>query len=79
MHRGSTVIFDRLTDARDDWRGDGYAYGLYGTPTTRELAIRVAELEGARASFVVPGGQAAVLGLATIHPGKRAAPLFRFR
>jgi cystathionine beta-lyase len=60
VHRGSTVLFDRVADARDDWRGDGYTYGLYGTPTTRELALRVADLEGAKASFVVPGGQAAI-------------------
>lgn len=61
VFRGSTVVFDRLADARDDWRGDEYTYGLYGTPTSRELAARVAELEGARASFVVPGGQSAIL------------------
>lgn len=60
VHRGSTVLFERLADARDEWRGEGYSYGLYGTPTTRELALRVADLEGARASFVVPGGQAAI-------------------
>lgn len=60
-HRGSTVIFDRLADARDDWRGQSYTYGLYGTPTTRELALRIAELEGALATFIVPGGQAAIL------------------
>lgn len=60
VHRGSTILFDRVADARDDWRGDGYTYGLYGTPTTRELASRIADLEGARSSFVVPGGQAAI-------------------
>lgn len=60
VRRGSTVLFDRVADARDDWRGDGYSYGLYGTPTTRELALRIADMEGARASFVVPGGQAAI-------------------
>ncbi|SDA15614.1 cystathionine beta-lyase [Methylobacterium sp. UNC378MF] len=60
VHRGSTVVFDRVADARDDWRSEGYSYGLYGTPTTRELALRIADLEGARASFVVPGGQAAI-------------------
>ena len=60
IHRGSTVLFEHVAQARDDWRGDGYTYGLYGTPTTRELALRVADLEGARASFVVPGGQAAI-------------------
>lgn len=60
VHRGSTVLFERVAEARDDWRGEGYSYGLYGTPTTRELALRIADLEGARASFVVPGGQAAI-------------------
>jgi cystathionine beta-lyase len=60
VRRGSTVVFDRVADARDDWRSEGYSYGLYGTPTTRELALRIADLEGARASFVVPGGQAAI-------------------
>ena len=60
VYRGSTVVFDRMADARDDWRGEAYSYGLYGTPTTRELALRIADLEGAQASFVVPGGQAAI-------------------
>ena len=61
IFRGSTVVFERLADARDDWTADnGYTYGLYGTPTTRELAGRIAELEGAHHTFVVPGGQAAI-------------------
>ncbi len=60
VHRGSTVVFKQLADARDDWRSERYTYGLYGTPTTRELALRIADLEGARASIVVPGGQAAI-------------------
>jgi cystathionine beta-lyase len=60
-YRGSTIVFDRLADAVDDWRAAaGYTYGLYGTPTTRELAARVAELEGATHTFVLPGGQAAL-------------------
>ena len=61
IHRGSTVVFDRLGDVVDDWRPEaGYNYGLYGTPTTLELGLRVAALEGARHTFVVPGGQAAL-------------------
>ena len=60
VHRGSTVVFERLADAHDEGAVEaGLTYGLYGTPTTRELAARVAELEGARRTFVVPGGQAA--------------------
>ncbi len=61
VHRGSTVVFDRLADAVDDWRQtDRYTYGLYGTPTTLELAARVTSLDGGRHCFVVPGGLAAV-------------------
>ncbi|WP_263264621.1 cystathionine beta-lyase [Pseudomonas sp. RIT-PI-S] len=61
IHRGSTVVFERLADVQDNWRQDHYTYGLYGTPTTRELALRIAELEGAHGSFITPGGQAAIL------------------
>ena len=44
-HRGSTVVFERLGDAIDDWRQTGgYVYGLYGTPTTVELGLRIAEV-----------------------------------
>lgn len=61
IHRGSTVVFERLADAIDDWRASsGYTYGLYGTPTTLELGARVAELEHAKHTFIVPGGQAAI-------------------
>jgi cystathionine beta-lyase len=61
-HRGSTVLFERQADVSDDWRQNenGYSYGLYGTPTVLELAARIAEIEGAHHSFVVPGGQAAI-------------------
>lgn len=61
IHRGSTVVFDRLADAIDDWSvSGGYSYGLYGTPTTLELGLRIAEIERAKYSFIVPGGQAAI-------------------
>jgi cystathionine beta-lyase len=62
-YRGSTVVFDSQEHVID---GDlqasqkGYTYGLYGTPTTRELAARIADLEGAHHTFIVPGGQAAI-------------------
>ncbi len=61
-YRGSTVLFERQADVADGWRQTelGYTYGLYGTPTVLELAARIAELEGARHTFVVPGGQAAI-------------------
>jgi cystathionine beta-lyase len=62
IYRASTVVFERQADVSDDWRQseNGYTYGLYGTPTVLELGARIAEIEGARHSFVVPGGQAAI-------------------
>jgi cystathionine beta-lyase len=61
-YRGSTVVFERQADVSDNWRQteNGYTYGLYGTPTVLELGARIAEIEGAHHSFVVPGGQAAI-------------------
>ena len=61
-YRASTVVFERLADVSDDWRQTekGYTYGLYGTPTVLELGARIAEIEGAHHTFVVPGGQAAI-------------------
>ena len=63
VYRGSTVLFDDQAVVTDDWRQSeyGYSYGLYGTPTTLELAARIAELEGASETFIVPGGQAAIV------------------
>ena len=61
-HRGSTVLFQKQREVTDNWQQTetGYSYGLYGTPTTLELAGRIAELEGAQHTFVVPCGQAAI-------------------
>lgn len=62
VYRGSTVLFAKAADATVDWRQfeSGYTYGLYGTPTVLELGARIAELENANHSFMVPGGQAAI-------------------
>lgn len=61
-HRGSTTLFATAREVRDDWCPERvpYAYGLHGTPTSLELAARVAELEGAEHCFITPGGQAAI-------------------
>ena len=61
-YRGSTILFKRQADVSDDWRQteNGYSYGVYGTPTVLELGARIAEIEGAHHSFIVPGGQAAI-------------------
>ena len=61
VYRGSTVLFDSMEQAHDEWHFDrGYNYGLYGTPTALELGARIAALEGARHTFLAPGGQAAI-------------------
>ena len=62
VYRGSTVVFDSQEKVSDDWQQveNGYSYGLYGTPTTLELAARIASVEGAHRTFIVPGGQSAI-------------------
>jgi len=62
VYRGSTVVFNHQNAVTDDWRQaeNGYSYGLYGTPTSLELAARIAGIEGAKETFIVPGGQAAI-------------------
>ena len=61
-HRASTVVFDDLASALRDPKGVGgaYTYGIHGTPTVLELGARVAEIEGARHSFIVPSGLFAI-------------------
>jgi cystathionine beta-lyase len=58
--RGSTVLFKSVADARDSTDPDQYRYGLYGTPTVRELALQIAAIEGADHCLIVPSGQAAI-------------------
>jgi len=62
VFRGSTVVFKDQTSVTDDWRQaeNGYSYGLYGTPTALELAARIAQIEAAHETLIVPGGQAAI-------------------
>jgi len=61
IFRASTTVFDNLADANKGWRPGGpYSYGIYGTPTTLKLAARIAEIEKARHTFIVPSGQAAI-------------------
>ena len=62
VYRGSTVLFDKQSAVTDDWQQakNGYSYGLYGTPTALELAGRIADIEGAKETFIVPGGQSAI-------------------
>jgi cystathionine beta-lyase len=67
-YRGSTVVFDKLADAYADWQPGGPStYGIYGTPTTLKLAARIAELENARHTFIVPSGMAAITLIYLAH------------
>lgn len=62
VHRASTVVFENTKGIIDNWRQKthGYTYGLFGSPTVVELGTRIAEIEGAHHTFIVPGGQAAI-------------------
>ncbi len=61
-YRASTTVFPDAASVTDDWNQHeaGYTYGLYGTPTTLELAGRIAELEGGFRTIITPGGQSAI-------------------
>ncbi len=61
-YRGSTTLFATAEAVTDTWNHDeaAYTYGLFGTPTSLELAARIAELEGAHKTVLTPGGLAAI-------------------
>jgi cystathionine beta-lyase len=61
-YRGSTVLFPNAGAVQDAWdqHAAGYTYGLFGTPTTLELAMRICELENGFRTFITPGGQGAI-------------------
>lgn len=73
VYRGSTVVFEHAAAASDRWNQleVGYTYGVYGTPTTLELAAKVCELEKGFRTFITPGGQAAIslIHLALLQAG----------
>ena len=71
VYRGATTVFDDAASARDTWDQDdlAYTYGQYGTPTARELAARVCELEHGYRTFIVPGGQSALALVDLAVPG----------
>ncbi len=75
VYRGSTTVFPRANALTDSWKQHekGYTYGLYGTPTTMELAARISELEGGYRTFIAPGGQSALalINLAFLDAGDR--------
>jgi cystathionine beta-lyase len=74
VYRGSTVLFSNAAAVDDAWDQYevGYTYGLYGTPTTLELAARICELEKGFRTFITPGGQGAIalINLAFLKAGE---------
>jgi cystathionine beta-lyase len=62
VYRGSTTLFPTAASVSDEWDQErvGYTYGLYGTPTSLELAARICELESGKHTILTPGGQAAI-------------------
>ncbi len=84
VYRGSTTLFSSAAEVTDEWDQEraGYTYGLYGTPTTLELAARIRELEGGRHTILAPGGQAAIalIDLAFLQAGDHVlVPLSVYR
>lgn len=73
VYRGSTTLFPDAAAVTDQWDQyeAGYTYGLYGTPTTLELAARICELEGGYRTIIMPGGQGAIslINLALLRSG----------
>lgn len=71
--RASTVLFDSVErwKNRSGFDESTYTYGTSGTPTTRDLANRIAEWEGGHGTVLFPSGLAAVAYgfLALVAPG----------
>jgi cystathionine beta-lyase len=72
-YRGSTTLFPDAASVNDTWdqHDAGYTYGLYGTPTTLELAGKICELETGYRTIITPGGQGAIslINLALLKSG----------
>ena len=73
VFRGSTTLFPDAASVDDSWDQYevGYTYGLYGTPTTLELAGKICELEKGYRTIITPGGQGAIslINLAFLKSG----------
>jgi cystathionine beta-lyase len=73
VYRGSTTLFPDAASVDDTWdqHEAGYTYGLYGTPTTLELAAKICELEKGYRTIIMPGGQGAIalINLAFLKSG----------
>ena len=66
VYRGSTTLFSSAATVPDEWDHEraGYTYGLYGTPTSLELAARIGELLSVKVT--VPVGVGVPVSLAVM-------------
>ncbi|MBN9435821.1 PLP-dependent transferase [Bosea sp. (in: a-proteobacteria)] len=75
VERASTIVFEDLDafERRAERLYDGFSYGLYGTPTSRQLEDHIAQLEGAARAIVIPSGMAAIAlaSIAVCRSGER--------
>ncbi|MCA1652799.1 MAG: PLP-dependent aspartate aminotransferase family protein [Sphingomicrobium sp.] len=75
VNRASTIVFPTVEEYQKRRQAiyDGYSYGLYGTPTSRALEHRIALIEGAARTLVLPSGFAAITltTLACVQTGQR--------
>jgi cystathionine beta-lyase len=55
-------VFSDAANVAEGWNqyDKGYTYGLYGTPTTLQLATRICELEHGFRTIITPSGQNAI-------------------
>lgn len=62
VYRGSTVVFPTMESIAIGWDQEevGYTYGVSGTPTSLELAARIAELETGSGALLAPSGLSAI-------------------
>ncbi len=60
--RASTVVYDSVEALRNrNWKDQAqYTYGLLGTPTTRKLSQKIAEIDGVEHGLLAPSGLAAI-------------------
>jgi cystathionine beta-lyase len=71
VHHASTVVYPNVAETRTRSGPDAYTYGLHATPTTLELAARIAALEGGHRTLLAPSGLAsiAIVDLAFLKTG----------
>ena len=62
VYRASTVTFPDCASIAAGWDPEevGYTYGVFGTPTSLELAARIAELEHGSRTLLAPSGLSAI-------------------